>query len=104
MDILHTVSLQQVATYLIIYRVVDGKAWTSKTMDSEMLTTMNFSNRFGSETDKNNGNQRRGSRVVASVELTRDSSLSDFNAVESDPNSVESGSVTSLGRISDRQY
>ncbi|KAI0808156.1 hypothetical protein C8Q74DRAFT_116253 [Fomes fomentarius] len=95
---------QQVATYLIIYRVVDGKAWTTKTIDSAMLTTMNFSNRNGSETSKNNGNQRRGSRAVASGELTRDSSLSDFNAVESDPNSVESGSLRFLGTLSGRQH
>ncbi|KAI0756150.1 hypothetical protein C8Q80DRAFT_1071327, partial [Daedaleopsis nitida] len=33
---------QQVATYLIIYRVADGTAWTKKTMDSATLTTMDF--------------------------------------------------------------
>ena len=38
-------SQQQVATYLIIYRVADGKAWTKKTMATETLSTMNFNAR-----------------------------------------------------------
>ncbi|KAI0352273.1 hypothetical protein OH77DRAFT_1428820 [Trametes cingulata] len=33
---------QPIATYLIIYRVADGTAWTKDTMNSQTLTSMNF--------------------------------------------------------------
>ncbi len=92
---MHTNRQQQVATYLIIYRVVDGKAWTRMTIDSAVLTSMNFSTQKSSEANRRHGSQwRRDRAAAASVELTRDSSLGEFNAVESDPDRVESGELT----------
>ncbi len=53
-------------TYLIIYRVADGTAWTwtKNPMDSAALTTMNFNTRNGTEANKKN--QRRGGPAATS--------------------------------------
>ncbi len=85
--------IQQVATYLIIYRVADGTAWTKNSMDSAALTTMNFNTRNGTEANRKNQG-RVGRPAGTSMELTRDSSYTGINAVESDPNGMmESGEL-----------
>ncbi len=33
---------QQIATYLIIYRLAEGRAWNSSTISQETLSQMNF--------------------------------------------------------------
>ena len=80
---------QQVATYLIIYRVADGTAWTKKTMEATM-TTMDFNSRNGSA---GNGNKRNQARRGRSLELTVDSSLTGINAVAVDAGAMESGEL-----------
>ena len=62
--------LQQVATYLIIYRVADGTAWTKKTM-STALTSMQFNTR--------NGAGKRGG--TDTLQLTMDSSRTGVDVV-----------------------
>ncbi|RDX50535.1 hypothetical protein OH76DRAFT_455973 [Lentinus brumalis] len=70
---------QQVATYLIIYRVADGKAWTSRTMNEAAMTSIKFNAR--------SAGQRGG---TATVELTTDSSTTGVN-VGGDVESAELG-------------
>ena len=64
---------QQVATYLIIFRVADGRAWTQKTAETMMMTSMQFDDR------------KRGTDTE--VELTKNASATDVvmkGAVEHD--------------------
>lgn len=59
---------QQVATYLIIYRVADGTAWTKKMLDSATLTTINF---------------KTGHNEIKTVDLTGvESSRTEINVVD----------------------
>ena len=75
--------LQQIATYLIIYRVADGTAWTKETMQSRTLTSLHA--RAGGLGHEKSHHDPTG------VQFTSQLSVSDF--VESKVAGVETRGV-----------